>query len=87
MEAVRGRVDILFLHVGRMSPDDEDEALRLMAPRCVVPVGWQPGAEASRGGDCGSVVDAEAHVRRLSEVADNMGFALRQLSPGVAYGV
>ena len=28
MEAIRGRLDILFLHVGRMSPGDEAEAFK-----------------------------------------------------------
>ena len=87
MEAVRGRVDILFLHVGRMNSADEDEALRLMAPRCVVPVGWQPGGEAPDDGDFGPAANPESLVQRLNEIADDMGFVVRQLMPGVPYGV
>ena len=88
MEAIRGRLDILFLHVGKMSPGDEAEALRLMAPRCVVPVGWQPETESSGDdGEFGPIANPDSHVRNLKEVADDMGIIVRQLSPGVAYGV
>ena len=37
--------------------------------------------------DFGPIADPDSHVRNLKEVADDMGIIVRQLSPGVAYGV
>ena len=37
--------------------------------------------------DLGRLTNPDSHVRSLKEVADDMGIIVRQLSPGVAYGV
>ena len=62
-------MDILFLHVGKMSPGDEAEALRLMAPR-IASYLWdgKPGTESSGDDeDFGTIADPDSHVRSLKE--------------------
>ena len=99
MAAIRGRVDILFLPIGKMSLEDEAEALRLTNPKCIIPIGWRDDADhrpiprSGPGGgetdkfDSESPSDPKKHIDQLTDLAKTKGIQVVTLKAGVAYQV
>ena len=97
MAEIHGRLDILFLPIGRMSREEEIHALQLMAPKCVIPIAWRDavddypipknGANSAETEllDFESPDDPVRHIDELTEAASKMGIQVTAIKAGAHY--